>query len=126
MSFTEQEMGSFVSGKCMYLAAALHRVRGWEIQAVLEPADCGYPPFVGHAWCVDPHTGHCVDIDGAYPTDRNGWVRPDNELVVGLDEDSLRQLTLVGASHPFTPEQWNREVIGTLNVVQEYLLPRLE
>lgn len=126
MSFAAQELDAFVCGKCMYLAAALHRVRGWEIQAVIEPAEGQYPPWVGHAWCVDPSTGHCVDIDGAYPPDRNGWIRPDNELVLGLDEASLRQLTLAGASQPFTLEQWNREVLGTLKVVQAYLLPRLE
>ncbi len=77
MTLTDDELEQFVNGKCMYLAAALHRARGWEIQAVIEPAEAGYPAYVGHAWCVDPASGFCVDIDGAYPARQ--WLAPPGQ-----------------------------------------------
>lgn len=123
MTLSEEDIAPYVGGKCMALAAALHRVKGWEIQAVVEPACEAYPPYVGHAWCIDPVSGDCVDIDGAYSMAINGWVHPGNKLVVGLNEDSLRALTLAGANTPFTFAEWDADVIGTFDVLHSYLLP---
>lgn len=125
MTLTDDELEQFVSGKCMYLAAALHRVRGWEIQAVIEPADAGYSAYIGHAWCVDPASGCCVDIDGAYPACRNGWLHPGNTLVRGLTEADLYQLTKVGAGCDLSEALWQTETQQALAVVHGYLLPKI-
>jgi hypothetical protein len=115
----------FVNGKCMYLAAALHRVCGWEIQAVIEPAAGGYGAYVGHAWCIDPTNGFCVDIDGAYPASANGWPQPGNTLRYNLTEAGLYQLTKIGAGCDFSEALWQTEVQQALAVVHGYLLPSI-
>jgi hypothetical protein len=123
MTLSEEDIAPYVGGKCMDLSAALHRVTGWEIQAVVEPANGGYPPYVGHTWCIDPASGDCVDIDGAYPMSTNGWLHPSNRLVTGLNEVSLRELTLAGANRSFTPAEWDCNVLDAFDVLHSYLLP---
>lgn len=118
------DLEQYVSGKCMYLAAALHRATGWEIQAAIEPAMAGYSRYVGHAWCVDPETGHCVDIDGAYPAKVNGWLHPENLLMPKMDENILYAVVAEG-SPDLSRTKWDSEVTNALLVVQSFLLPKL-
>lgn len=123
MTLTEDEMSEYACGKCVSLAAAIHRLTGWEIQAVIEPADAHYPPWVGHAWCVDPSTGNCVDIDGAYPPEKNGWVGPGSDVRMGLNEAQLREVTVIGAGKNWDPDNWASEVEEAMPVAKDYVLP---
>jgi hypothetical protein len=125
MTLTEEEIDEFVTGKCVDLASAIHRLTGWEIQAVIEPAEGGYAPWVGHAWCIDPATGNCVDIDGSYPMARNGWLRSDNEHVVGMNEAQLREVTTIGAGINWDPNSWDSGVEAALPIARDYVLSRL-
>jgi hypothetical protein len=123
MVLSEDDIEQYVSGKCMFLAAALHRVYGWTIQATLIHEVS--PPYIGHAWCTEPTTGHCVDIDGMYPPEISGWIYPEAELVSGLNEEQLREITIAGAYIPFTVDDWNKGVEHALPIVQGYLAPKL-
>jgi hypothetical protein len=125
MTLTEDELSEFVCGKCVDLASAIHRITGWEIQAVIEPADEHYPAWVGHAWCVDPTTGNCVDIDGSYPPAKNGWVGPGSDVRTGLNEAQLRVLTTAGAGVNWDPNSWDSGVEAAMPVAREYVLPQL-
>jgi hypothetical protein len=124
MVLSEDDIEQYVSGKCMFLAAALHRVYGWNIQATLIHEVS--PPYIGHAWCMEPKTGYCVDIDGAYPAEISGWIYPEAELVQTLNEDQLRELTIAGAYIPFTVADWNKGVEAALPIVHGYLAAKLQ
>lgn len=115
-----QEIYEYYSyGHCMHLAAALHRRLGWEIQLAIMPSDGYLPPYVDHAWVVDPKRRLCLDSDGLYPIERNGFITPNNPLVDGLSEQDLMEHTLVG-SKPFTKDQWDESVSKALSVVDTY------
>lgn len=122
---TEDEIESYVSGKCMFLASALRRAFGWEIQVALEHPPNDDVPYIGHAWCVEPKSGMCVDIDGLYPHDISGWIHPGATLMKDMDEDALRELTLNTGYCTFTLEQWEASVEEAQAVVASYLGPKL-
>lgn len=120
----QEEIDVYINGKCMYLAAALHRQFGWEIQVAQEFPDTD-ESYIGHAWCVDPQTGFCVDIDGAYPHDISGWIHPAAKLLTGMDEAALRTLTMTTGEYPFDEAHWEAEVAAAQAVVTNYLAPLL-
>ena len=64
-----------------------------------------------------------MDIDGAYPSSRNDWIRPSNTLVCGLTEADLYQLTKVGSG--FSDARWHAETEQAVAVVNGYLLPKI-
>lgn len=113
----EEEIESYLSGKCMYLAAALHRTFGWEIQATLED---NHSPYIGHTWCIVPETGECADIDGFYPMSRNGWLSPQSELIVKLNEKTLFALVQSTSYSSVTVQEWESSVQDAMDVVLHY------
>lgn len=122
MQLSEDEVESFVCGRCMYLAAAVHRLTGWPIEASTDPACAVYAETVSHAWCRNSETDDCIDIDGAYPIERSSWLFPRNRHVTNLDEDAL--LALVRLNSPgLTLAEWNADVELALPVARDYVLP---
>ena len=121
---TEEVIEDYISGKCMYLAAALSRHFGWEIRVAQELPDTP-DSYIGHAWCVEPTTGYCVDIDGLYPHDINGWIHPGAKLLTNLGEQELLHLTMTTGGYPFTAQYWEDAVVEAQAVVTQYLVPKI-
>ena len=120
LTWPEETYQHYSYGQCMHLAAAMHRILGWEIQATLHPADAHYPACIDHAWVVDPTGRYCLDSDGLYHIDRNGFISASNPLHTKLSETDLRLLTLIGSTHKFTEEQWDESVSQAMAVAQDY------
>jgi hypothetical protein len=113
----QEIIDSYVSGKCMYLAAAIHRETGWEIQATIT----GFPDsYIGHCWCIEPISGHCVDIDGAYAMCKNGWVGEHDEVKVGLSEADLLSLVRQTCHREFADKDWELDVLEAKHVVDTF------
>lgn len=106
-------------GHCMHLAAALHRRLGWEIQVAIMPSDRYLPPYVDHAWVVDPTARLCLDSDGLYPIERNGFITLNIHLMKGLSEQDLMKHTLMGSKH-FTIAEWNESVDQAIIIVDRF------
>lgn len=106
-------------GHCMHLAAALHRRLGWEIQVAIMPSERDLPPYLDHAWVVDPTASLCLDSDGLYPIERNGFITLNTHLMKGLSEQDLMDHTLVGCK-PFTKDEWNDSVVQALAVADKF------
>ena len=69
----EELIEEHVSGKCMYLAAALHRRYGYEIQAAID--DHGsHNAYIGHAWVVEPLSGDVIDLTGSGRRAKTGFL----------------------------------------------------
>lgn len=105
----ESTVEAYVCGKCMYLAAALHRRYGFEIQLAL--ADPGSPhAYIEHAWVIEPNTGNLIDIDGQYPEHKNGWLGPTDQRVTGLNEAMLKEWVVATATRPLPQTEWDLAV----------------
>lgn len=146
MPYTVEDLDAYTCGKCMYLAAALHRQYGWSIQVVLaqheitglrttfqelqeelrRPDQSRFvSPSIGHAWVVEPVSGMCVDIDGRYASSQNGWDNGYDTVVSNLNEAELRELTNIGTESPLSVEEWNARVAEAAVVVKDYLAQKL-
>lgn len=105
---------TYSSGKCIYLAAALSRRHGLDIQAVL--SDNG-PSCVVHAWVTDEERLMCWDADGCYPSNLNGWTRSGKDVLTLASESELFELaSLTGC----TIDEWNKSVAEALAVVDQH------
>lgn len=109
----------YSSGHCMHLAAALHRKLGWEIQLTMQPAEGTYRPYVEHAWVVDPSGVYCLDADGLYPLEKNGFIGAWSPLHTGLSEADLKDFTLLGCS-PFTDAEWEASIQQAIEVAEAH------
>ena len=110
----------YVCGKCMYLAAALHRRFGFPIEVCVEVPGTPHA-YVGHAWVVDPATGDVIDIDGQYPASANGWLHPAAEHRQGLDEKDLFALITSTCYQPFEDGEWEQAVADAQAVIDQHL-----
>jgi hypothetical protein len=105
----------YQSAKAIFMAVALWRSFGGEIQVKLE--DDLSVKNIEHAWLsLD---GQQIDIDGAYPPimalDEN-----DDDLVLGLDE--VKVLDLVRSLVDISDKEWEKEVKKALKVVKKYYI----
>lgn len=103
----------YQSAKAIFLAVALWRSFGGEIEIRLE--DDLSVKNIEHAWLsLD---GQQIDIDGAYPPimalDEN-----DDDLVLGLDE--VKALEFVRTLVEVSDKDWEKEVKKALKVVKKY------
>jgi hypothetical protein len=132
----EEVLDEFLAGRCMDLAAAIHRKRGWEIRAELYPghilgtdtsitvdeliARLGSNmvdwPYISHAFCVNPETGNCHDIAGGVPAAEFGW----SSHITGMDEEALRRLVDISAQRKVPFEKWNAGVVDAAAYVEQY------
>ena len=120
---SEEDIDSYVSGKCMYLAGAIHRKFGWDISLTIDfPEDKGC--YIGHAWAVNPINGYCVDIDGSYPLERNGWIAVYSEVKNGLNEKQLFEITEKTSGRPLSQEEWENDILEATQVLEKYLIPK--
>jgi len=109
----------YSSGHCMHLAAAFHRKLGWEIQLTMQPAEGHHSPYVEHAWVVDPSGTYCLDADGIYPLEKNGFIGAWNPIHTGLVEVELKEFTRLGSSQ-FTDERWEASIQKALEVAEAH------
>ena len=105
----------YQSAKSIFLAVALWRSFGGEIQVRLE--DDLSVKNIEYAWLsLD---GHQIDIDGAYPPimflDEN-----EDDIVLGLDE--VKALDLVRTLVDVSDKDWEKEVKKALKVVKKYYI----
>lgn len=127
-ALSEDEKEPWISGKCMYLAASLHRHYGYSIRASLydmplHSAAMSFTavvdhlaakgellPYVQHAW-VMLNSAHCLDIDGVYANSRNGWTDGESVVtVIDLDEAQLKALVRMTCSGALSDQHWEKEV----------------
>jgi hypothetical protein len=129
----EEVLDEFLSGRCMDLAAAMHRKHGWEIQLQLYPEnlighldtvdsllarlgeDKTQWPYIGHAWCVDS-SGVCYDIEGGIVPDQFGW----SPCMKNLDEASLLQVIQVSAQRHVSHSDWSEQIVQAAEVMEQY------
>lgn len=112
----------YVSGKCMYLAAALHRRYGYEIQAAIEDHGSSNA-YIGHAWVVEPLSGDVVDIDGQWPSSKNGYLGwPKTKHETGLDEAGLKALVDMTASSPCSAQDWEAAVSDAEQLLARFFI----
>lgn len=109
----------YSNGHCMHLAAALHRKLGWEIQLTMQPAEGPCSTYVEHAWVTDPSGMFCLDSDGIYPIEQNGFIGAWNPIHTGLSESELKDFTLLG-SKPFTHAEWDVAVQKAIAIADKY------
>lgn len=109
-SVSDELTEEYLSPKSIFLAVALWRVGGGEIQVRIE--DDLSVKNIEHAWLsLD---GHQVDIDGSYPpiieldTD-------DDSLVLGLTESTALQL--VRTMVEISDDEWEQEIKKALLIV---------
>lgn len=121
-SWSEEDIESYSCGKCMYLAAAIHRKFGWSISLVLDFP--GPDAYIGHAWAVNPVNNDCVDIDGSYPINRNGWIYHYSEVQHDLNEKQLFDLTEKTCHRKLDLEEWENDVLEATKVLEQYLIPK--
>lgn len=95
----------YVSGKCIYLAAALYRQYGNLIQVSM--CEDG---FIEHAWLSNADNSLNWDADGCYPSDRNGFAITSSKVLTLSSEDELYQLVISSTGKPLPIEQWNSDV----------------
>lgn len=114
------EFYEYVYEKSIYLAAALHRLYGWEIQVALTGED---KRTIGHAWCVPAGVEKYIDIEGVHDASANGWVSYDDELVQGLTDESLMKLSASVSDLPDGLDEWNAKVDSAAEVAKSYLIP---
>lgn len=111
----------YASGKCMYLASALHRRFGYPIEVAIADSATAHA-YVEHAWVVEPVNGDVIDIDGQYPAEANGWLRPSAEHRQGMDEKALFELVTCTSYLPIEDIEWQRDVDAALALVDQYLV----
>ena len=102
----------YLSAKSIFLAVALWRTFGGEIQIRIE--DDLSIKNIEHAWLS--RDGCQIDIDGAYPP-IVAIDESDEELVLGLDENTALEFvrTLVDVSD----KNWEKEVKKALKIVKQ-------
>lgn len=110
----EDFIDMYAYGYCMCLATALHRKYGLEIQVALS-LDNGIE-YIDHAWVFDPVDGMIIDVDGRYAPEFNGFVRPSNRVVSGLDEASL--LAIIHCYHK--NPRWENLISEANSFIDEY------
>ncbi|MHD0644898.1 hypothetical protein ACYPKM_04680 [Pseudomonas aeruginosa] len=108
---------TYSSGKCMYLAAALHRRYGLDIQITMEDCD---PTYVAHAWVTDKDRRMCWDADGCYPMNLNGWAVKATDVETLSGEQALFERIRSTAFIPPSLAEWQLEVLEALAVVDRY------
>jgi hypothetical protein len=102
----------YFSGKCFYLAIALHRLYGYEIQASLN-TDNVDDIWIEHAWCIHPN-GNILDITGLHQ-----FPCFQDNIVKNLNEDGILQYIKGGAKESQILEA---EVVINDFLNPEYLL----
>lgn len=137
------------TGKAMYLAAALNKQYGCEIQITLHDTPSPGPrkklsyddarvmlemlksstkvngthwiPYIVHAWVVVPVSGKCLDIDGIYHPEGNQWaeLRDDCTVVQGLDEQKLRDIACTVSIRKISDVEWTGDITKAMKVVVE-------
>ena len=102
----------YLSAKSIFMAVALWRTFGGEIQIRVE--DDLSIKNIEHAWLS--RDGCQIDIDGAYPP-IVAIDESDEELVLGLDENTALEFvrTLVDVSD----KNWEKEVKKALKIVKQ-------
>lgn len=103
----------YLSAKSIFLAVALWRSFGGEIQIQLEEDLSVF--FIDHAWLfVD---GHNVDIDGSYEPIITLNEGAEN-LYLGLDEP--KALEVIRSIIEVSDKEWEKEVKKALKIVKQY------
>lgn len=115
----EQEVDErYISGACMYLAAALHRKFGWKIQVMFtndQPRD-----YIEHAWVIDPSGQYTLDIDGLVPIQRSGWIHEYGTYHQDVTDAGLRELTEISSGRPLPLDVWEDQVGQAASDVERY------
>lgn len=103
----------YLSAKSIFLAVALWRTFGGEIQIRIE--DDLSIKNIEHAWLS--MDGNQIDIDGSYPP-IVALDQSDEDLMLGLDETTALEFvrTLVDVSD----KDWEKEVKKALKIVKTY------
>lgn len=103
----------YMTGRCMFLAIALHRLYGYEIQAHIDEDYHG--EYIGHAWVIA--NNKILDILGPYDesTCYSHGMNTDYRIN-GMTESDLKRFLP-------TLENYNLEVKAALNVAKKYLIP---
>ena len=108
----------YTCGRCMYLAAALHRSIGWPISVVLN--DGTDDAYIDHAWVYNPADAMMFDINGCYPESRNGFITQGSVVMADLSEDELFHLTMKTSGRPMARVEWDAEVDDALVMVDQF------
>lgn len=119
LAWPEEVYEYYSHGHCMQLAAALNRKLGWEIQLTMQPAEGPHSTYVEHAWVTDPSGRYCLDSDGIYSMEKNGFIGAWSPIHTSLSESELKDFTLLG-SRPFTDAEWDESVQKAIAIVEKY------
>lgn len=103
----------YLSPKSIFLAVALWRSFGGEIQVRFEEDLSVY--FIDHVWLL--LDGHNVDIDGSYPPIVTLDESEEN-LYLGLDE--TKALELIRSIIEVSDKEWEKEIKKALKIVKQY------
>lgn len=105
-------------GKCMILSLALNDIKGWKIEAVLNP-DYGH---IDHSWVVDDH-GRAIDIIG--PQKRENIAAEYGHQVSDIQqysrEEFVELINQTGNGKPIT----DNEISEARKVALKYVLPKI-
>lgn len=101
-------------GRCMFLATALHRKFGLEIQCVMESDSNG--EFISHAWVVE--NGMIIDINGKNTPEMNDYVEDSSTIITGLSEQLL--ISVIHRYRQVNPHDWEIRVNEAMLIVNEY------
>jgi hypothetical protein len=117
-AYIEELKEKYMAGSCMYLAVALNRLFGYEMQACLETDSVG--TYISHAYVKIPN-GKILDIDGDYPESQNAYDgKGFGERVNGLTESDMKRYM----GHEKNEDNaYERQVLEAMKVVRDYLLP---
>lgn len=118
----DDTIDEYIGGKCMFLAAAFHRIHGYEIQVVIEDYNTTHA-YVSHAWVVIPNSGDMIDIDGRYPLSKNGWIG-FGKYVTGLTEQSLKNIINKTSYKPISDSEWESEVQKALTLISKHFVQK--
>ena len=113
-AYIEEMKEIYMSGRCMFLAIALKRLFGYEMQACIETDNVG--EYIAHAWVKMPN-GNILDIDGEYPESMNAY----NGEAFGRRENDLSEAAM--KSYMTSTEGYEKDVREAMGVVRDYLLP---